>query len=117
MTSITLMDLKDCDTCRAISKLAVRYRRYVSIHLARLTKLSEEAGLEAFIAIKLNKTPTSQYVCQIVQISLHFRQTECVSIVSISPYQDPDDRQLVLEATTHLNNSNKLSAQEDCIKS
>jgi hypothetical protein len=60
MTSITLTDLKDCDTRTALSKLAVRYHRYVSIHLARLTKLSEEAGLEAFIAIKLIKTLTSQ---------------------------------------------------------
>ena len=88
MTSITLMDLKDCDTRRALPELAVRYHRYVSIHLARLTKLSEEAGLEAFIAIKPNKTLTSQYVCQIVQISLHFRQTECVFIVTISPYKN-----------------------------
>ena len=87
----------------------------MSIHLARLTKLPEEASLEAFIAIKLNKTLTSQYVCQIVQISLHFRQTEYVSIASISPHRDPDDGQPVLEATTPSNNSNKLSAQENCI--
>jgi len=59
MTSIILMDLKDCDNHRAFSELAVRYHQYASIHLARLTKLSEEADLEAFVTVKLNKTLTS----------------------------------------------------------